>query len=64
MPSLANCPKNDCDLSDSDFDFGDWDEDHVNCRVTCKECGAEWIEVYRHDYTDTDNLEWEAEKDE
>ena len=60
--SLANCPKNGCDLSDSNFDFGDWDEESVNCTVTCEHCGAEWVEVYRHDYTDTDNLDWEDSK--
>jgi hypothetical protein len=60
MTSLANCPKNGCDLSDSNFDFEDWDEENVNCRVTCKGCGAEWTEVYRHDYTDTDELDEEA----
>ena len=62
MPSLANCPKNGCELSDSKFDFdgkGWWDEDSATCHVTCEHCGAEWDEVYRFDYTDTDELESE-----
>jgi hypothetical protein len=61
MPTLANCPKNNCDLSDSDFNFGPgkgwWDEESATCHVTCKVCGAEWDEVYRFDYTDTEELE-------
>jgi hypothetical protein len=61
MPTLANCPKNNCDLSDSDFNFGPgkgwWDEESATCHVTCKVCGAEWDEVYRFDYTDTDELD-------
>jgi hypothetical protein len=57
MPTLANCPKNNCDLSDSDFDFGPygkgwWDEDSATCHVTCEHCGAEWNEVYAFDYTE------------
>ena len=55
MPSLANCPKNGCDLSDSQFDFdgkGWWDEDSATCHVTCEHCGAEWNEVYRFEYTE------------